>query len=136
MIKTLYFISGIIFSIGLSLSGMIDSFKVISFLDVTSPNWNPALAFVLGSAVPTYFVLFIWIKQRKKTLLDQNFTSPPPRPVDRKLVIGSAIFGAGWGLAGVCPGPALSHIAFLDVPFALFIIFMFVGFEIQRKLIK
>jgi uncharacterized membrane protein YedE/YeeE len=133
MKRLIYLLAGIVFGIGLSLSGMIDAQKVIGFLNIGSAEWNPALIFVLGSAVPVYFVAFYWTRKRGKTLNGNSFGHPPVRPVDRKLIIGSAIFGAGWGLAGVCPGPALTHLAFLDLSFGIFLIALFVGFEIHRR---
>ncbi len=129
-----YIFSGAVFGLGLSISGMIDPLKVKSFLAIGSAGWNPALIFVLGAAVPVHFVLFLLLRRRKKTLNGTQFAHPVPRPVDRKLVIGSALFGIGWGIAGICPGPALVHIAFLEMNFALFILAMFVGFELQRRL--
>jgi uncharacterized membrane protein YedE/YeeE len=129
-----YIVSGAVFGLGLSISGMIDPLKVKSFLAIGSAGWNPALIFVLGAAVPVYFVLFLFLRRREKTLNGTPFAHPAPRPVDRKLVIGSALFGMGWGIAGICPGPALVHIAFLDINFAFFILAMFVGFELQRRL--
>jgi uncharacterized protein len=129
-----YVVSGAIFGLGLSISGMIDPLKVKSFLAIGSAGWSPALVFVLGSAVPVYFISFLFLRRREKTLNGTRFAHPKPRPVDRKLVIGSALFGLGWGIAGICPGPALVHVAFLDMNFAVFILAMFAGFELQRRL--
>jgi uncharacterized protein len=128
-----YLFSGAVFGIGLSLSGMIDPLKVKNFLAVGSTDWDPALMFVLGSAVPVYLVAFLFLRRREKTWNGTRFEHPAPRPIDRKLVIGSVLFGAGWGIAGICPGPALVHIAFLDMNFLAFIAAMFAGFELQRR---
>jgi len=132
--KTLiYLVSGVIFGVGLSLSGMIDPVKVKDFLSVGTPDWNPALLFVLGSAVLVYLMAFFYLRRRRKTLSGSPFKHPAPRPVDRKLVLGSIVFGTGWGIAGICPGPALVNVAFLDLNIAVFILTMFTGFEIQRR---
>jgi uncharacterized membrane protein YedE/YeeE len=129
-----YLFSGIIFALGLSLSGMIDPLKVKAFLSVGFSDWNPALLFVLGSAVPVYLLAFLFLRQRKKTWSGTRFTQPRPRPIDSKLLAGSVIFGLGWGIAGICPGPALVHIGFIDMSFAGFIGAMFVGFEVHRRM--
>lgn len=129
----IYLIAGIIFSIGLSLSGMIDPLKVKGFLSYGFADWNPALLFVLGSAFPVYLLIFFFLRRREKTLNGNKFEHPRPRPVDRRLVIGSLLFGVGWGIAGICPGPAIVHLSFLDIPFVIFILTMFLGFELQRR---
>jgi uncharacterized membrane protein YedE/YeeE len=91
--------------------------------------------FVLGSAAPTYFLAFLYLKRRQKSFDGKPVPTPVARPIDKKLVAGSMIFGIGWGIAGVCPGPALFHIAYLDEQFLLFIAMMVLGFELQRKLV-
>lgn len=133
MKSLVYLFSGALFGLGLSLSGMIDPLKVKSFLAVGTTGWSPALIFVLGSAVPIYFVSFIFLRRREKTLNGSRFAHPTVRPIDKKLIIGSALFGIGWGVAGICPGPAFVHVAFLDMNFAVFIFAMIAGFELQRR---
>ncbi len=134
--KTLiYLLSGVLFGIGLSLSGMIDPIKVKSFLSVGFSDWNPALIFVLGSAVPIYLISFLGLRSRQRTLCGVQFDHPPARPVDKKLVLGAIIFGTGWGIAGICPGPALVHLSFIDQNFAIFIVSMIGGFELQRRML-
>jgi hypothetical protein len=129
----LYLISGIVFSMGLCLSGMIDPMKIKSFLEMGTSDWSPALIFVLGSAVPVYYLAFLFLNKRKKSLDGQNFKHPAARPIDRKLIIGSILFGLGWGIAGICPGPALTLLSGLDKNIIVFIATMFCGFEIQRR---
>ena len=129
----IYLISGIIFGLGLAISGMIDPAKVKGFLGMFSGNWNPALLFVLGSAVPVYLISFLFLRKKEKTFNGQSFKHPAPRPIDKKLVIGSLLFGIGWGIAGICPGPALAHIAYLDTGFVVFIASMLTGFELNRR---
>jgi uncharacterized membrane protein YedE/YeeE len=129
----LYLLSGFIFGIGLLVSQMVDPLKVRAFLSLGFFDWNPALLFVLGSAAPVYLISFLFLRQRKKTLNGLPFAHPAPRPIDKKLILGATVFGIGWGMAGICPGPALVHIGFLDLNFGLFIIMMFLGFELQRR---
>ena len=129
----LYLISGLIFSTGLCLSGMIDPQKIKSFLALGNSDWNPALIFVLGAAVLVYALTFFFLNKRKKSLDGQNFKHPAPRPIDRKLILGSIIFGLGWGIAGLCPGPALTLFSSLDKNIIVFLLTMFCGFEIQRR---
>jgi uncharacterized membrane protein YedE/YeeE len=130
----LYLASGLIFGLGLAISQMVDPLKVKSFLNL-GPDWNPALMFVLGSAAPTYFLAYLYIKKRQKTWDGHPVKAPAPRPIDKKLVAGAVLFGIGWGVSGVCPGPALFHLAYLDEQFLVFIIMMFLGFELQRKIV-
>jgi uncharacterized membrane protein YedE/YeeE len=129
-----YLIAGAIFGFGLSLSGMINPLKVKEFLSVGFSDWNPALIFVLGSAVPVYLVAFLYLRRRQRTLNGTEFKHPAARPIDKKLVVGAILFGVGWGIAGICPGPALVHVAFLDTNFVIFIATMIAGFELQRRL--
>lgn len=128
-----YITSGILTGLGLAISGMIDPEKITNFLNIISPSWNPALIFVLGSAVPVYFLSFKLLQLRRKTLNGTLFEHPAPRPINKKLVFGSALFGIGWGIVGVCPGPAWVHVAFLEWNFAFFILSMIVGIELQRR---
>lgn len=135
MRQGVYLASGLIFGLGLAVSQMVDPLKVKSFLALGTPDWNPALMFVLGSAAPTYFLAFLYLKRRQKSFDGKPVPTPVARPIDKKLVAGSMIFGIGWGIAGVCPGPALFHLAYLDEQFLLFIVMMVLGFELQRKLV-
>lgn len=134
MKNIIYLLSGIIFGLGLALSGMIDPLKVKGFLAVTTPAWNPALIFVLGSAVVVYFIAFQLLRFRKKSLNGEPLQNPSTRPLSIKLLLGAAIFGIGWGLVGICPGPAIVHMAFLDKNFALFLVAMFAGIELNARL--
>jgi len=134
MIFIIYLFTGIVFGLGLSISGMSDPSKVKAFLVPGFADWNPALLFVLGSAVPVYFVFFKWMQKRAKSFNGSKFSNPPPRPIDRKLLLGSLIFGIGWGILGICPGPAITHIAYLDREFFVFILAMFAGFSLNKRL--
>lgn len=98
--------SGLLFGIGLIVSGMTDPAKVIGFLDVAG-HWNPALAFVMGGAVLVTLPAFAIARRRDRALDGTLLELPNRRLIDRPLLIGSVMFGLGWGLSGVCPGPAL-----------------------------
>jgi uncharacterized protein len=130
----LYLLSGFIFAIGLGLSGMIEPEKVRAFLSVGLENWNIALLFVLGAATPVYGLFFFFIRRRGRHLLGGDFPKPPARGLDKKLILGSVIFGVGWGLIGLCPGPALVRLAWIDLNTIGFLVTMYLGFEVQRKL--
>lgn len=103
-------ISGLIFGIGLIVSGMTDPAKVIGFLDLAG-SWNPALALVMGGAVAVAALAFKLAARRRASLLSDPFQLPTATKLDRRLVLGSIAFGIGWGLAGFCPGPALASLA-------------------------
>jgi uncharacterized membrane protein YedE/YeeE len=104
------FLVGLLFGLGLMLSGMNDPAKVIGFLDLFG-NWDPSLAFVMGGAIAVGFFAFALAKKRTTNLLGGALHLPKSNHIDRRLVIGSLVFGAGWGLAGFCPGPALVSMA-------------------------
>lgn len=104
MISALF--SGAIFGLGLVISGMADSAKVIGFLDVAG-NWDPTLAFVMGGAILVAAPALRWIFGRKRPVLDEQFKVPAQTRIDGRLIVGSALFGVGWGLSGFCPGPAV-----------------------------
>lgn len=100
------FISGLIFAVGLALSGMTDPARVLAFLDVEGGAWNPALAFVMGSALSVFAVAY-QIMKRRQPVFDRALALPTETRITAKLVVGAALFGTGWGLSGYCPGPAL-----------------------------
>ena len=104
------FFVGLLFGMGLMLSGMTDPGKVIGFLDLWG-NWDPSLALVMGGAILVGFFAFNLAKKRTATLLGGTLRLSNDNRIDRRLVIGSLLFGAGWGLAGFCPGPALVSMA-------------------------
>lgn len=103
-------IVGLVFGIGLIVSGMTDPAKVIGFLDLAG-NWDPSLAFVMGGAILVGLVAFRFAARRERSLLGEAMRLPTATRIDRRLVLGSLAFGAGWGLAGYCPGPALASLA-------------------------
>ena len=106
MYSTFAFLAGLIFGTGLILSGMVNPAKVLGFLDLAG-RWDPSLALVMAGAIAVGLPGFFVAGRRQKTLLATPMLLPATRRIDARLVIGSVLFGAGWGLAGFCPGPAL-----------------------------
>lgn len=119
-------LSGFLFALGLGISGMTNPIKVFSFLDLFG-SWDPTLIFVMIGAIIVHFISYQVIKRRTSPILAPEFHLPGKKQVTGPLVIGSAIFGAGWGLAGYCPGPALVSLATLEYRILLFVISMIVG---------
>jgi uncharacterized membrane protein YedE/YeeE len=102
----LAFTSGLVFAIGLGISGMTRPSKVLAFLDVTGA-WDPSLLCVMGAALAVTFVAFRWILARPRPLFDERFHLPRKSAIDASLIGGAALFGVGWGSGGFCPGPAI-----------------------------
>jgi len=100
------FLLGLLFTAGLALGGMTDPAKVLAFLD-TRGAWDPSLAFVMGGAVGVTALAFPFVLRRRAPVLDTSFSLPKAAEIDARLIGGSALFGLGWGLSGLCPGPAL-----------------------------
>ncbi|MBB6488454.1 YeeE/YedE family protein [Rhizobium lusitanum] len=124
--------SGIVFGFGLSLSGMLNPHRVQGFLDIFGA-WDPSLAFVLGGAVVIAFIGVQVMKRMRHPAFDESFHVPTNRRIDASLVIGSALFGLGWGLGGFCPGPAIASLAVGVPQTALFVIAMLVGMIIYDR---
>jgi len=104
------FVSGVVFALGLGISGMTRPVKVIGFLDFFGA-WDASLAFVIVGAIAVYFVAYRFSRTMPSPLLAPDFSLPKRSDLDSKLVLGAAIFGVGWGLSGFCPGPALTSLA-------------------------
>jgi uncharacterized membrane protein YedE/YeeE len=131
------FVVGLLFGLGLMLSGMTDPGKVIGFLDLFG-TWDPSLALVMGGAIMVGFFAFTVAKKRTSTFLGGAMRLPTNMDMDKKLVIGSELFGAGWGLAGFCPGPALVSMADGQPKALVFVLAMLVGmvgFELMDRLV-
>ena len=120
------FLSGLIFAIGLSISGMVDPNIVIGFLDIFG-KWNPALIFVMGGAVMVNLITFTFILKKGQGYGGCELDLPTKKIVDKKLVIGAALFGVGWGIFGVCPGPALANLFMLNGKMIVFFLSMITG---------
>jgi uncharacterized membrane protein YedE/YeeE len=125
------FFVGIVFSIGLSLSGMVNPNKVKGFLDVTG-NWDPSLVFVMGGALVFAFVIFRYGMGKGKPLMADQFFLPTNNQVDNRLVLGAILFGAGWGITGICPGPAVANLFLFNPKIIAFIVSMIAGMFIFR----
>jgi hypothetical protein len=131
------FVVGLLFGVGLMASGMTDPGKVIGFLDLFGA-WDPSLALVMGGAVVVGFFAFALAKKRTTTFLGGALRFPTSTQMDKPLVIGSLLFGAGWGLGGFCPGPALVSMADGQSKAMLFVAAMLVGmlgFELMDRLV-
>lgn len=120
MNKLVAFISGIIFAAGLAISGMTQPSKVIGFLDFFGP-WDPSLAFVMGGAVLVNAILYRFIIKRDRPLLASEFKLPTRNDIEWRLVVGGALFGIGWGLAGYCPGPGITALSSFAAPAVTFV---------------
>ena len=118
-------VSGLIFGAGLLISGMADPEKVLGFLTINQ-NWNPSLAFVMGSALAVTIPGFHWLRRRNKPFVSGSFVQASGK-IDRRLAIGSVIFGVGWGLAGYCPGPALVNAGLGAGVAVIFVLCMIAG---------
>ena len=118
--------AGLGFGLGLIASGMTDPAKVLAFLDVTGA-WDPSLALVMGAAIGVALLPFAWMRRRSRSLLGLRLEWPQPQQVDGRLLMGGVLFGAGWGLSGLCPGPAVVAMASgLDRAW-IFVLAMLVG---------
>jgi uncharacterized membrane protein YedE/YeeE len=106
MTKLSAFLAGLIFGLGLLLAGMANPAKVLGFLDLAGA-WDPSLTLVMAAAIAVAIGPFSWAKRQSRSLLGAPMQLPQKRQIDRRLVLGSLLFGAGWGIAGICPGPAL-----------------------------
>lgn len=131
------FIVGFLFAIGLGVSGMTKTHIVKGFLDITG-SWNPSLIGVMAGAIAIHLISYFLIKKRKSPFLDSQFYIPIKKQIDKKLISGAAIFGAGWGWAGICPGPAVVSLASGNSNIVTFVIFMIFGMYsfkfVERKI--
>lgn len=123
-------VAGLIFGLGLIVSGMSNPAKVIGFLDVTG-RWDPSLAFVMGGAIAIGAIAFALAGRRQRTLLGANLQLiRSQQPIDRQLVAGSLLFGVGWGIAGFCPGPALVALGIGETKAVTFVAAMVAGMAV------
>jgi uncharacterized protein len=126
-------IAGLLFGFGLIVSGMISPAKVLGFLDVAG-TWDPSLAFVMAGAIAVGAPAFYFVKRMPRSLTGLTMRLPKTTPIDRRLIIGSALFGAGWGLAGFCPGPALVGAGAGEFKALIFVLAMLAGMALFRLL--
>jgi uncharacterized membrane protein YedE/YeeE len=123
-------LSGALFGSGLCVSQMVDPLKVLRFLDFTaipSGGWDPSLAFVIVPAIVVMFIAVRIGRRRQAPLFDTRFHEPEYNKVDARLVTGAALFGIGWGMSGICPGPALALVAFQPDGIWMFVAALFAG---------
>jgi uncharacterized membrane protein YedE/YeeE len=129
------FVVGLVFGLGLILSGMTDPGKVLGFLDLFGA-WDPSLAFVMGGAIVVGVFAFAVAKKRTTAVLGGALHLPTSNQIDRRLIVGSLLFGAGWGLAGFCPGPALVSLASGQAKAAVFVVAMVLGMVLFELLMR
>ena len=133
MNKLVALFCGTIFGIGLVISQMINPAKVLGFLNVFG-EWDPSLALVMIGALIISSPLFHLFKNKEKPIFSTSFSISENKEIDKRLIFGSILFGAGWGVAGLCPGPAISSIALLNISSVTFVFSMFIGFYIASKI--
>ncbi|UTH75814.1 YeeE/YedE family protein [Chromobacterium sp. IIBBL 290-4] len=123
-------LAGLLFGLGLITAGMANPAKVLGFLDIAG-IWDPSLALVMAGAIAVAWPAFTLAKRREKALLGETMRLPAARAIDRRLLLGSLLFGTGWGLAGICPGPALVLASGGPASAALFLAAMLLGMKAQ-----
>jgi len=131
MNKIISLISGAIFGFGLTVSSMTNPAKVLGFLNLFG-QWDPSLIFVMIGAIIVSSPFFFLLKDKEKPLFAKSFSTPEIKKIDTKLIIGSSLFGIGWGSVGLCPGPAISSLALLNNYSLAFIASMFIGFLLAK----
>lgn len=127
------YLAGLLFGLGLAISGMTDPARVLGFLDVAGA-WDPSLMFVLGGAVVTTFIGYRLVYARGTPLFSNAFQLPSKQDLDAKLLGGAALFGIGWGLSGYCPGPAIASVGGLSLPLLAMLVTMVVGWMIAKRI--
>jgi uncharacterized membrane protein YedE/YeeE len=125
------FLVGLMFGAGLALSDMINPARVLGFLDLAG-RWDPTLAFVMGSALIPSALGYLIVRRMRKPVLADSFCIPENRVIERRLILGAALFGAGWGLVGLCPGPAIAGLVFGIWQLWLFVVAMLGGMLLHR----
>lgn len=126
-------LAGALFGLGLAVSGMTDPDKVLNFLDIAG-RWDPSLALVMGGALAVSVPGFAWVRRRGVALTGGAIPPKPAPEFDTRLLVGSALFGVGWGIAGYCPGPALANLAHGALEPVLFVLALLAGSQVARLL--
>lgn len=126
-------LGGLLFGLGLALSNMMDPAKVLNFLDLTG-QWDPSLMLVMGGAIAVTLPGFYLILKRPYPLFEKKFYLPGSNAIDRNLVVGAALFGLGWALAGLCPGPAVAGLASAKGDIIAFVIAMLAGYRLMAMM--
>ncbi|MEZ9701849.1 DUF6691 family protein [Vibrio sp. 10N.261.46.E12] len=129
-------IAGVLFGIGMNVSGMVDPNNIFSFLDITG-SWDPSLAFVMGGALAVFVPFhYFLIKPRAQSINGSNISTPENNKIDKRLVMGASIFGLGWGIGGICPGPAVASLGGASITIIVFTICMVIGMKATTLLSK
>lgn len=135
--RTVFLASGLIFGLGLVISGMVLPDKVLNFLDVTG-HWDPSLAFVMLGAIAVHMPFVRWAQGRQRSFFGDALQLPKRKDIDWRLVVGAAIFGVGWGIVGICPGPGIVDLVTLSPGVIAFVVAMVFGMvaehAFERKL--
>jgi len=129
------FAAGGLFGTGLLVSQMTNPAKVLAFLDI-SGDWDPSLAFVMGGALLVTLIGYRFVLRRERPVFSDRFRLPTRSDIDGRLVGGAALFGIGWGLAGLCPGPALASLLFGGLPVLLFVLAMLTSMAVTRRILR
>ena len=127
--------AGTLFGLGLAIAGMIDPAKVINFLDIFG-TWDPSLAFVMGGGLLVNAIATPFIMRRKTPILAEFFRTPTKHQVDKRLIIGGVLFGAGWGIGGYCPGPMLTSLSFANSDIIVVVGAYIVGTFLARTMLR
>lgn len=125
------FLAGLVFAVGLGVSGMTKPSKVVGFFDVFGA-WDASLAFVMVGAIGVYAVISRWITNRKSPLFERRFQLPARTDFDRRLLLGAGVFGVGWALGGYCPGPGIVALGSGSVSAVAFVVSMAVGVKLEH----
>ncbi|WP_394004567.1 DUF6691 family protein [Luteimonas sp. WGS1318] len=133
MTRAIALLCGVLFGAGLVVSDMVNPARVLAFLDVAG-HWDPALALVMGAALVPSALAYVWRGRRQRPLAAAAFHVPDSRRIDARLLGGAALFGIGWGLVGLCPGPAIAALVTLQWPFLAFAAAMLAGMALHRAL--
>jgi hypothetical protein len=127
------FIVGLIFGVGIAISGMINPAKVLNFFDIAG-TWDPSLIFVMGGALVTTFIGYRLVLRRDKPVIEEKFQLPTASAIDARLIGGSAVFGIGWGIAGFCPGAAIPALGSGKIEVAGFVVALLAGLWVARAI--
>lgn len=125
------FVSGLIFAIGLGIAGMMNPEKVQGWMDITG-RWDPSLTLVMAGGVLVTFLTYPLIFKRKTPVFEGSFAIPSNKKVDKNLLFGAVLFGAGWGIGGLCPGPAIANLGTLNPGIIVFVASMLSGFYLHQ----
>lgn len=129
------FIPGLLFGVGLGVSGMTNPVKVVGFLDLFG-TWDPSLAMVMLGAIGAFAPLNLLINRRGRTCSGGDLPPPPAHKVEPRALVGSGLFGIGWGLGGFCPGPAIANLGYLRIEALIFVPAMAIGMVLAQRLFR